>query len=103
MATPNVNPPDGSQTPVVVPESNTSYIVDPVIIFKTGGHRYHRGTHNGRRVIFKYCIHEPWTEFEGTTIETLESMDRLRHLNLWVGTESLPLMESQGYQTKLVT
>lgn len=78
MATPNVNPPDGSRTPVVVPEGNKSYIVDPAIIFKTGGHRYHRGTHNGRRVIFKYCTHEPWTEFEEATIETLESMDRNR-------------------------
>lgn len=79
MAT-NVNLPDGSRAPVVVPESNKSYIVDPAIILKTGGRRYHRGSHNGRRIIFKYytCTHELWTEFEEVTIETLGSMDRNR-------------------------
>lgn len=70
-----------------VPQSNTDTgtsnvsstdVVESAIIFKTGSHRYHRGTHNGRRVIFKYCTHEQWTEFEEAAVETLESMDRNR-------------------------
>lgn len=62
--------------------NNNADVVESAIIFKTGSHRYHRGTHNGRRVIFKYCTHEPWTEFEEAAIETLESMDRNRKSTL---------------------
>lgn len=60
------------------PETSKNDVVEQPIIFKTGSHRYHRGTHNGRRVIFKYCTHGTWTEFEEAAIETLESMDRNR-------------------------